>query len=213
MGYRIIGKSEWKCLKPTLLGGTDGSLYLSPNEDKILKLLYNFALYHGIEGKKVLLNYLINEKSLKTLAAIPEELVLVPHKNRIGFWMPYLKNGIQLDEWTKQNSGNPEKVLKVYQRISKILKELHEQYGIIVSDCYYTNILILNDEVPIFVDVDSWSMDGIISYTTSNILAAFSKKQFWKDFLEKVFGLCRKKRRYRTNYKGDRKTNQCSRNF
>lgn len=187
MSYTVIEKSEWKKLISTPLGGTDGTLYLSPNKEKILKLLYNFALYHGIEGKKVLLKYLMDHKELNKIAAIPQEMVLIPHKNRVGFWMSYLKNGVQLDEWTKQNESNPHLVLKVYQRISKILKQLHEQYGIVVSDCYYTNIIIVDNEFPVFVDVDSWSMEEITSYTISNILEVYSRKQFWNRYHQSIY--------------------------
>ena len=146
------GKSEWNLLKETKLGGTDGSLYLSPNEDRILKLLYNFILEQNTSEKRILLKYLIEQKGLTEIAALPNEMVFVPHKNQIGFWMTYLKNGIKLNDWTRKNRDNPEKVLKMYQKISKNLKVLHEQYGIIVSDCYYTNILIVDDEIPIFLD-------------------------------------------------------------
>lgn len=187
MSYTIIEKSEWKQLQPTLLGGTDGELYLSLNKDRILKLLFNYALYHGIEEKKILLKYLMTQNELNKIAAIPEELVFVPHKNKIGFWMAYLKNGVRLDEWTKQNESHPRLVLKVYQRISETLKELHERYGIVVSDFYYTNIIIVDNEFPIFVDVDSWKIDGIESYTISNILQIYSRRQLWNRYHQATY--------------------------
>lgn len=192
MNYTVIEKSEWKLLKPTLLGGTDGDLYLAPNEARILKLLYNFSLYRGIEEKKILLDYLMNQKRLSKIAAIPDELVLVPHKNRIGYWMKYFKNGVRLDEWTKQNEKNPKLVLQIYHRISEILKELHEQYGIVVSDFYYTNIIIVDNKFPIFVDVDSWSMEGVESYTISSILEVYSRKQLWNRYNQSRYLRCSK---------------------
>lgn len=182
MNYTIIEKSEWRQLKETEWNGTDGCLYLSLNADRILKLLYNFILYQETSEKKILLHYLMKQKELKTVAAIPEELVFVPHKKQIGFWMTYFKNGVPLDKWTKKNQGNPEKILQVYQKISEILKMLHQKYGIIVSDCYYSNILIVDDKYPIFLDVDSWCIEEITSCTTSNILTVYSQKQFWNRY-------------------------------
>ncbi len=187
MNYTIIEKPEWKNLIPIPLGGTDGTLYLSPDKEKILKLLFNYALYHGIEEKKILLKYLMTQNELNKIAAIPEELVFVPHKNKIGFWMAYLENGVRLDEWTKQNESHPRLVLKVYQRISETLKELHERYGIVVSDFYYTNIIIVDNEFPIFVDVDSWKIDGIESYTISNILQIYSRRQLWNRYNQATY--------------------------
>lgn len=187
MGYKVMEKAEWKTLKSTLLGGADGILYLSPNEENIFKLLYNFYFHQGIEGKKKLLDYLMNQKQLKQIAAIPEDLVFVPHKKRIGFWMTYFKNGVKLDEWTKINKENPKKVLQMYQRISEILKILHQQYGIIISDCYYNNILIVDDEQPIFLDVDSWCIDDITSCSTSNILVAYSRRQLWNRYEQTTY--------------------------
>lgn len=184
---RILTKNELKKLKKTKLGGTDGDLYISPSCDRILKVLHNFKLYGGIGGKKRLLNYLVREKELEKVIAIPKEIVSVSYKKTIAFWMKYFSTGVRLDDWTKQNQNSPKKVLAMYREISKIVTSLHENYGIIVSDCYYTNILIVNDKFPIFVDADSFSMDGIESYTISKIVLEYSKKQYWNRYQQSAF--------------------------
>lgn len=217
MSFNGMTKKELKSLKTTKLGGTDGDLYLNQSLDQILKILYYRPLYENIDEKKLLLKRLYEWKELRNIAATPLDLVQILKTKQIGFWSTYYKNGIVLDEWTKINKDNPKKVLEMYQKISQILKELHEKYGIIVSDCYYNNILVIDDSFPILLDVNSFSMDDISSNSVSRILYDYSckmkfncyqqsiylrhsknsdKASLWLMYLESVLDLPLKKRHY-----------------
>lgn len=187
MNYHHMSKIDLKLLQKTKLGGTDGDLYLSPSKESLLKLLHNFSLYQGIGDKLKLLEKLLDFKELKDVAAIPEELIVIESLNRFGFWMKFYQSGVELDKWTKQNANDLEKVLQVYRRISEILKNLHTKYGIIVSDCYYKNILIVEDEYPIFVDVDSWSMGNLRGYTVSRILHDYALRNRWNRYDRELY--------------------------
>ncbi len=176
MKFNTMTKKELKSLITTKLGGTDGDLYLDSSLEKILKVLYSHFIYENMEEKKLLLERLYRWSELRDIAATPIELVQIFETKKIGFWAKYYKNGIPLDEWTKINKGNTKKVLEMYQKISKILKELHEKYGIIVSDCNYKNILIIDDSFPILVDVNSFSMEDIRSNSVSRMLYDYSRK-------------------------------------
>lgn len=187
MSLNKMSKEEFKVLQRTKLGGTDGDLYLEVSMKRILKVLHHYSLYQGVGDKIRLLERLMRLQELKGIAAIPEEIDLIEFLKRWSFWMHYYQNGVKLDVWTRQNQSHSEKVLKVYKKISENLKLLHEEYGIIVSDCYYGNILIVEDEIPIFVDVDSWSMEDIKSYTVSRILYDYSLRMRWNKYQQSTF--------------------------
>lgn len=174
MEYSILSKDDMKKLKKTKLGGSDGILYLNASSQSLFKLLNPFKYSGGIESKKRLLSFLMKQKELEQICSIPYELSYVEHLNKIGYWMRYYQSSVKLNDWTKQNRHDYRKVITMYQKISEILKRLHEEYGIIVSDCYYNNILIVEDKYPILVDVDSFSKGRIKGHNVSSILFDYS---------------------------------------
>ncbi len=174
MEYSILSKNDMKQLKRTRLGGSDGIIYSDIYSKRLFKLLNTLKYPEEIYSKKQLLDFLMKQKELVQVCSIPYELSYVEHLKKIGYWMKNYQPSMKLNDWTKQNRNDSKKVITMYQKISEFLKLLHEKYGIIVSDCYYNNILIIEDKYPIFIDVDSFSKGRIKGPHVSSILFDYS---------------------------------------
>lgn len=179
MPVEELTKKDLKKLQKTKLGGSDGKLFLdSSRDDRILKLLYNNQTIEQIQNQITLLCELKKELSLSKIAATPKEIVYAKHLNQLGFWMESFLSGVRFDIWIKQNEENVDKIIDMFRKISQRMNILHKQYGIIITDCYYNNILIVDDEFPIFVDVNSWSKGELLGNNISKIVYDFSS-QMW----------------------------------
>ncbi len=174
MKYCEITKNQLKSLRKTDLGGSEGAIYFSSMN--ALKLFHARLSALQIQDKKRMMEHLIGLQELESFSAVPQELVFF--KRRIGYWMNLIV-GVSFDEWLRQNRHDLRKVIVMYRKISERLKLLHEKYGMIVSDCFYSNILIVEDSDPVFVDVDSWAMMNTSGVSNSRILFDYSRSMFW----------------------------------
>lgn len=176
-----LSKQEFCQLTKTKLGGSEGDLYLDQDHSRILKVFHPYLLSFEKDQNWKTIHSLYHKQELKNIAAIPEEIVKINHQ--FGFWMHYYQTGILLDQWIQQNDR--ESVIFMYKKISQILKRLHDSH-ILVSDLYYSNILIV-DQNPIFIDVNSWNVENIGSSTISKILYDYSRLERMNRFQQAMY--------------------------
>ncbi len=172
--YCEITKQELKSFYKTDLGGADGTIYFHDME--ALKIFHARLSMLELQEKKRMIEYLFGFQELEPFSSIPKKLV--SFKRRIGYWMNLIV-GIPLDIWVRQNKHDTRKVIDMYKKISERLKLFHEKYGILVNDCYYSNILIVDDSEPVFVDVDSFVMMDMEGLSNSRILFDYSRNMMW----------------------------------
>ncbi len=126
-----------------------------------------------LKEKERKINYLIKNQIEGTIPILKK--VTIDNKFR-GFFMPYIKNGIELKEINKLKL-NKEEIFKIFIKISKTLELLH-QNNIIYGDISESNILIDSKLNPYFIDMDGALVNGIGQCNIPKIL-------FNNNFIEK----------------------------
>lgn len=126
-----------------------------------------------LKEKEKKINYLIKNQIEGTVPILKKVAI---NNKFIGFFMPYIKNGIELKEINKLNL-NKEEIFKIFLKISKTLELLH-QNNIIYGDISESNILIDSNLNPYFIDMDGALVNGIGQCNIPKIL-------FNNNFIEK----------------------------
>ncbi len=107
---------------------------------------------------------------------VPKEQILC-NNNFVGYTMQYYDNITPLYKLPKE--CDYVEFLKIVKKVSLLLKLIHANpLNIVVSDLNFSNIIIYNNE-PYFIDVDSFEIAGLISNRIPSILYSyFNKRHF-----------------------------------